>query len=254
MSFNHSNSSGSPKPGSFTSVLETVGQILRKDPRLILLFLVPALAVVFSEFAILFYHGQLVALASQLVPGLFAHQLAFSPRFPLIFAGLLLLCITTLLVLSIVISVTVQRADAVYQDKTLSLRAAFSNAGHSLGRLIGYLLGASLVIAIGTLLLILPGIYLAIRLSVGVPAIVLDDCSIRTAVRKSWNRTRNHELQIAGLLLILAVGWLIISAFPLLGVPIAIAVIGAVSMVSSVVMFRRFDGRPMTDTRDEAPL
>ncbi|MDG5761398.1 glycerophosphoryl diester phosphodiesterase membrane domain-containing protein [Natronococcus sp. A-GB1] len=74
--------------------------------------------------------------------------------------------------------------------------------GHVLGRLLS-LVGATLIyfvaVTIGLLLLILPGIYLAIRLSLAFPAIVIDDENALGGLETSWNVAKGNLLKLFGI-------------------------------------------------------
>ncbi|MDG5818763.1 glycerophosphoryl diester phosphodiesterase membrane domain-containing protein [Natronococcus sp. A-GB7] len=73
---------------------------------------------------------------------------------------------------------------------------------HVLGRLLS-LVGATLIyfvaVTIGLLLLILPGIYLAIRLSLAFPAIVIDDENAFDGLGTSWSVAKGNLLKLLGI-------------------------------------------------------
>jgi membrane-anchored glycerophosphoryl diester phosphodiesterase (GDPDase) len=105
----------------------------------------------------------------------------------------------------------------------------------------GYLAFAATVVAVGTAAFVLPGIVAAARLFLGVPAIVLDGSGVVTAGRQSWVRTAGRQLSTAGLVVVLGVAWVVLAGLPLLGVPVATAVVGTVGLATATVLYRRPD-------------
>lgn len=241
MSTNHAADSGSPDQRGLTGVLSETYRVVLADPFLLFLFFVPALAAVLTQSAVLLYQNQLTSILSQLLPGLFAQRLAFMPTAPYISVGLVALCVLTFVVFGTAVQTAVLRADASLQRHPRPSYSPFPNGGRTLLRVLGYLIGSVLAIAFGAIFLVLPGIYVLTRLAVGLPAIVLDDRTVVEAAQDSWGRTNSHTLQIAGILLILAFIWLLLSAVPLLGVPIAIATVSTFGVVATVVMYCSFD-------------
>lgn len=74
-----------------------------------------------------------------------------------------------------------------------------------LGRLLS-LIGATVIyvvaVAIGLILLIVPGIYLALRLSLAFPAIVIDDENAFEGLETSWNVAHGNLLKLLGITLL----------------------------------------------------
>jgi hypothetical protein len=111
------------------------------------------------------------------------------------------------------------------------LRGQRASFGDALGRglstlprvLIGALL-ASIAIMIGMMLLVVPGLILALMWWVFVPVVVIEGTGMGEGFGRSRDLTRGHRWGILGLLLIVAVAqWLIGFVFGLLG-----AVLGTV--------------------------
>jgi hypothetical protein len=89
----------------------------------------------------------------------------------------------------------------------------FSAYKMSLRQIINYLLAniiMSLLIVLGLCLLILPGIYIALRLQFAAALIVEKDVSAIDALTQSWEITQGHTMQLF-LLLLLMVGILILG-------------------------------------------
>ncbi|MGH3468267.1 MAG: hypothetical protein ACRDQF_11110 [Thermocrispum sp.] len=66
--------------------------------------------------------------------------------------------------------------------------------------LIGLTLLVSLVVALGLLALVVPGVWLAILLALAAPALVLERCTIVQALTRSRELVRNHWWRIFGIL------------------------------------------------------
>jgi uncharacterized membrane protein len=77
--------------------------------------------------------------------------------------------------------------------------------------IIGIAILATLGIMIGMLLLIVPGIMLALRWSVAVPACVVENQGPLTAMRRSAELTRGHRWKIFGMFLLVLVIVLVVS-------------------------------------------
>ena len=116
---------------------------------------------------------------------------------------------------------------------------------HVLGRLLS-LVGATLIyfvaVALGLVLLILPGIYLAIRLSLAFPAIVIDDENAFDGLATSWNVAEGNLLKLLGISLLAFVvifsTTLVVAIFGTLFESVAlIAIVSAVitAVVSPIV-------------------
>ena len=75
----------------------------------------------------------------------------------------------------------------------------FSAYGQQSRKIITYFVAAlifAIVVAIGTVLLIVPGIYLALRLQFYAAYIVEEDCSIMESLQKSWNLTEGQVMPL----------------------------------------------------------
>ena len=109
--------------------------------------------------------------------------------------------------------------------------------GHVLGRLLS-LVGAALiyavVIAIGLVLLIVPGIYLGLRLSLTFPAIVIDDESAFDGLGTSWNVAQGNLLKLLGISLLAFVA-VFSTAFVAAIVGVTVESVAIVALVSAVI-------------------
>src|SRR2546430_1702722 len=78
------------------------------------------------------------------------------------------------------------------EGRGVSIRRALSNTGHVLLPLIAATVVAELLIAVGLLLLIVPGVYLALRFAVVAPTASFEHAWPRRAMRRSWELVRGH--------------------------------------------------------------
>lgn len=114
---------------------------------------------------------------------------------------------------------------------------AFPTAEHTrrLGRTVLVTLVVSVVvfvaIAVGTVFLILPGIFLAVSLVFAVLVVVVEDASVIEALRRSWSLTKGNRIRLFVLgFLLVVLGGIVGAAFSLVGMvaPVVGEVGGAV--------------------------
>jgi membrane-anchored glycerophosphoryl diester phosphodiesterase (GDPDase) len=80
-----------------------------------------------------------------------------------------------------------------------------------------------LIVTIGLILLILPGLYLSIRLQFGLYFIVEENAGVIDSLKKSWELTSNNDLLVPLILLALAAIGLVIAGIICLGVGVLVA-------------------------------
>jgi hypothetical protein len=103
------------------------------------------------------------------------------------------------------------------------------------------LLGAAIVyglaVGFGTLLLIIPGLYLAARLGLALPACVLDDQRAIESLKTSWSVAEGNLLKIGGLIGVLLLGFLVVGIASLvIALPITVVLgVTAGSTLASLV-------------------
>jgi hypothetical protein len=116
-----------------------------------------------------------------------------------------------------------------YLGRPISAREALARAAPHLGRILVCSLLMSLVVGLGFLLLVIPGVILAVGLVLAVPAVVLEPgTSATAALSRSWDLTRGSRWRIFGLGMTLLV---------LLYVPV-VALTGVFAMVVPVASIR----------------
>jgi len=164
-----------------------------------------------------------------------------------------------------------------YADETLGNPDPESSI--ALRAVMAFLTGIVLAIVVffGFLFIILPGIFLALKLSLSIPAVWLDDMGPIEALSESWSRTSGHlgTIFLVGLALFLAstvllapatfvfVPWesfdtvlaasqffqqpLVVASPPLFVVVVLQAVtVGALGVAANTIMYRSF-GDPLLD-------
>jgi uncharacterized membrane protein len=99
--------------------------------------------------------------------------------------------------------------------------SAYEQQARKIGTCFVAALISGILIFIGTLLLIIPGVYLALRLQFYNQFIVEEDAGIIESLQKSWDITKDQVLPL--LLLFLAMLGICLAGFILLGVGIFVA-------------------------------
>lgn len=100
------------------------------------------------------------------------------------------------------------------RGEPLELGPVLAHATARWPTLIGTTLLTGLLILLGALALIVPGIYLAVRLALAVPAVVLDDLGVRAAMERSWQAMPGNMLRYAGVLTLAYVLYAPIAMIP----------------------------------------
>lgn len=144
-------------------------------------------------------------------------------------AALLLVGITVSL-LSVVVSIASLRVFVTDETEVVPDEAFKRNIGPALLHTIigGILFG--IAVAIGLILLIIPGVYLLLALFFWTVFVAVEDESFYEAMQSAWDLSKGHKWQLLGLLLVIAI------------INILLSVVGAVAsfagprMVGVVVM------------------
>jgi uncharacterized membrane protein len=112
-----------------------------------------------------------------------------------------LLYAISLVVLNLVATgATVFIVSESYLGRPISAREALSRATPYIGRILVCSLLMALVVGLGFLLLLVPGIILAVGLALAIPAVVLEPrSSASAALSRSWELTRGARWRIFGL-------------------------------------------------------
>ncbi|HEV7461516.1 MAG TPA: hypothetical protein VGN78_13345 [Solirubrobacteraceae bacterium] len=97
-------------------------------------------------------------------------------------------------------------ADQSRRQAEVSVRRALSDTWHVLGMLITASIVAELLVAVGLVLLIVPGVYLLCRFAVVPPASSFEHAWPRRALRRSWALTRGHFWFVAATAVVMILG------------------------------------------------
>jgi hypothetical protein len=95
--------------------------------------------------------------------------------------------------------------------------------------LVGVLVGLS--VGLGLVLLIVPGLIVAVRLAVAMPALIVEDARGRAALRRSWRLVRGRSWMVAGVLVLA----MFLSSMVAFGVGLVLGLIGLPDVVSGAV-------------------
>ena len=94
--------------------------------------------------------------------------------------------------------------------REVDVRASYSYALSRLWGLIGLAILIGLVVGIGFILLIIPGVIFLVFLSVAIPAFVIEKLGVTTAMSRSWNLVRNYWWHTLGVIAVtFVITWLI---------------------------------------------
>lgn len=109
---------------------------------------------------------------------------------------------------------TIFAVSDLYLGRTASVRGAFRRVRGKVMMVIGVTLLVALIVGIGTILLIIPGIILACRTAVAVPVAMLEDETPMSSVNRSMALTKGHAWQIFLIyVLVIVMGWIIQMVF-----------------------------------------
>jgi uncharacterized membrane protein len=148
----------------------------------------------------------------------------------------------SLLVLNLVATgATVFIVSESYLGRPISAREALDRATPYIGRILVCSLLLALVVGLGFLLLIIPGIMLAVGLALAIPAVILEPrSSASAALSRSWELTRGARWRIFGLgvtlLVLLYIPALAMTGLLALLVSSGHAVIGSASVPMIAVL------------------
>jgi hypothetical protein len=118
-----------------------------------------------------------------------------------------------------------------YLGRTIDARAALRRAGPFIGRILICSMLTGLVIFVGFMFFVIPGIILLAGLILAIPAVVIEGKSAGAALARSWELTRGSRWRMLGLLLVLII--LLYIPLAAIGGIIALFVPGAGSILST---------------------
>jgi hypothetical protein len=113
---------------------------------------------------------QIVVLVLQLAGSALMFE---SPILGALFTGLIA-GLASFIAVEVSQAATVLAVSEIHLDRPANIGSAFSGAKESLGRVIGISIGVGLAVGVGFLLLVVPGVYLALIWSLAIPVTVLE--------------------------------------------------------------------------------
>lgn len=118
-----------------------------------------------------------------------------------VFVGLLTLAVTVVAYLFSQ-GATIYAVSDIYLGRTTTIGASLSRMWGQLLNLLGVSLLNGLAIVLAALFLIIPGVYLACRLIVCVPAALLEDLGARASLERSFELTKGNAARAFGIYVI----------------------------------------------------
>jgi hypothetical protein len=121
-------------------------------------------------------------------------------------------------------AVTVIAVSNLHLDRPVSIRSAFSEAWSSLYRVFGITFLVGIAVVVGMILLLVPGIYVALMLSLAIPVAVLEGRGQFASIARSRELTKASRGRIFVICLLIGILALVVSMviqFPLFGIALA---------------------------------
>lgn len=110
--------------------------------------------------------------------------------------GTLLSLILSLAAVAAAQAATVTAVSAVYLDQRITVRESYSRVLGMILRVVLVMIGMGIGIGIGILLLIVPGVILALMWALTIPIVVLENADLREALARSRELTSGHRLRV----------------------------------------------------------
>lgn len=134
-----------------------------------------------------------------------------------------------LYVLSVALSLTlwaalILRQRAIAQGLPVSRRDEVATAIRKLPALAVLMILNGIAVVLGTLLIVVPGVYLLIMLWLAVPALVLEDQGPIAAMKSSWQLVRGHWWRTFGIFLVMIVVYFVFIVFGIVFAAIVVQV------------------------------
>jgi hypothetical protein len=117
--------------------------------------------------------------------------LAFS-----VLAGMMVILLVYLVMIGVAQAATIFAVSDLYLGRTPTIREAFGKVRGKILRTIGVILLAGLIVVVGLIALVIPGIILMCRTGVAVPAAMLEDKYAGEAVSRSMDLTKGYAMQM----------------------------------------------------------
>ena len=215
--------------------------ILMDDPGIIILYALPAIIGIIMTFHMLSVSGW-TTMGTGLMGGAGGQMgtpMQAASDFATITAILPLIIIYS--ILSLIVSVIVMagailKVDAFEGNGHLELTDAISKGIPFFVPLLISNILVALAIGFGFFLLLVPGIYFAIKLSLYGPVCVLETGDIG-CIRRSWNLTQGITWKILGVMVLLMILTLAVSIIPVVGSILSILLVNPLYIVSMTLIY-----------------
>jgi len=138
-------------------------------------------------------------------------------------------------ILSLVVtSAVVLKTEAIKRKKEIGIGKSLSLGLRKMPRLLVANIIAAIIIGLGLLCLIIPGIYLAVRLSFVTPACVLEN---NFGISRSWALTKSRFWELFALIVVLMIIGAIASAIPYAGMLISLFFVSPLATISYTLAY-----------------
>ena len=209
--------------------LEQGFRMVIDEPRFMLFFLVPVIMLlgVFALFGVTFFYsfgaaGATPALLDDPLMGLYmsAYLIALSLVALVCMAG----CII--------------KADASLKGKKMPVAEAFLGGIRAFPRLLVSLIIVSVIGGLGFIALLIPGIYLMVRLMLAMPACVLEGKGL--GIKSSWEISKGNWWRLFALTIIIAlISSLLSFLIPVVGMVISYLFVSPASAICYAIAYRK---------------
>lgn len=221
----NSDSGGGGEWNTLVGILEQWYAVVAANPWTILLLSVPAAFLSTANRLFVRHYTELLSFASFYLTE--SGVVAFTPRTPFFAALVVTVGAVGVSSLTVGVALLVRRYDATVTDLQTTWSDDFVVAVRRAPRTAGYLLLSGFAVAVGSLLLVLPGLYAGTRLVAGLAPVVTDGRSVRGGVRWSLRATEGRVLVTAVCLLVLVGVYVLLTRIPVVGYPLAVSALGA---------------------------
>lgn len=216
--------------------------ILMDDPGIIILYALPAIIGIvmsFHMFSVIGWTAMGTGLMGGGAEGQMGDPSQVASSLALITTVLpmiIIYAIIGLIVSVIVMAAAILKIDAFEGGSHLELTDAISKSIPFFVPLLIANILVGLAIGVGFFLLILPGIYFALKLSLFGPACVLGTGDIG-CIRKSWDLTRGRVWTILGILILLMILSLVLSLIPIIGSILSTLLVNPLYITSMTLVY-----------------
>ena len=121
---------------------------------------------------------------------------------------------------------TIMAVSHLHLERSTSIALAYSSAKSSMGRVIGISFAVAIGIGIGFLLLVIPGIYLALAWSLAIPVTVLEGGGLNATLNRSAHLTKGSRGRIFVIFLLIGVLAVVVSMVIQFGLLLPVGLLG----------------------------